>query len=123
MCIQILTMNRYSKLFGDTRQCYVNNEYLKKNYVMGLLVNCCQYVTLVPISCFVFLRVLNSNPDHYHLVACATSHALIITCTCTLFKQLVDVFGHKSNVSLVFDFMNTDLEVSLIAISELLLEY
>ena len=26
--------------------------------------------------------------------------------------QLLDVFGHKSNVSLVFDFMETDLEVS-----------
>ena len=25
--------------------------------------------------------------------------------------QLLDVFGHKSNVSLVFDFMDTDLEV------------
>ena len=26
--------------------------------------------------------------------------------------QLLDVFGQKSNVSLVFDFMDTDLEVS-----------
>ena len=25
--------------------------------------------------------------------------------------QLHDVFGHRSNVSLVFDFMDTDLEV------------
>ena len=25
--------------------------------------------------------------------------------------QLLDVFGHKSNISLVFDFMETDLEV------------
>ena len=25
--------------------------------------------------------------------------------------KLLDVFGHKSNVSLVFDFMETDLEV------------
>lgn len=33
--------------------------------------------------------------------------------TCVLF-QLLDVFGQKSNVSLVFDFMDTDLEVSLL---------
>lgn len=25
--------------------------------------------------------------------------------------QLIDAFGHKSNISLVFDFMETDLEV------------
>jgi len=25
---------------------------------------------------------------------------------------LLDVFGHKSNISLVFDFMETDLEVT-----------
>lgn len=25
--------------------------------------------------------------------------------------QLLDAFGHKSNISLVFDFMETDLEV------------
>ena len=28
-----------------------------------------------------------------------------------LSSQLLDVFGHKSNISLVFDFMETDLEV------------
>ena len=28
-----------------------------------------------------------------------------------LLLQLLDVFGHRSNVSLVFDFMDTDLEV------------
>ena len=28
-----------------------------------------------------------------------------------LLFQLLDVFGHKSNISLVFDFMDTDLEV------------
>jgi hypothetical protein len=28
-----------------------------------------------------------------------------------MFSELVDVFGHKSNVSLVMDFMDTDLEV------------
>jgi len=27
--------------------------------------------------------------------------------------QLLDVFGHRSNVSLVFDYMDTDLEVCL----------
>jgi len=27
------------------------------------------------------------------------------------FLQLLDAFGHKSNISLVFDFMETDLEV------------
>ena len=27
--------------------------------------------------------------------------------------QLLDVFGHRSNVSLVFDYMDTDLEVNL----------
>lgn len=27
------------------------------------------------------------------------------------YYQLLDVFGHKSNISLVFDFMETDLEV------------
>jgi hypothetical protein len=27
--------------------------------------------------------------------------------------QLLDAFGHKSNISLVFDFMETDLEVRL----------
>ena len=27
--------------------------------------------------------------------------------------KLLDVFGHKSNVSLVFDFMETDLEVKI----------
>lgn len=26
-------------------------------------------------------------------------------------SQLLDAFGHKSNISLVFDFMETDLEV------------
>jgi len=26
-------------------------------------------------------------------------------------RQLLDVFGHRSNVSLVFDYMDTDLEV------------
>lgn len=30
------------------------------------------------------------------------------------FSQLLDVFGHKSNISLVFDFMETDLEVTSI---------
>lgn len=29
----------------------------------------------------------------------------------SLYVKLLDVFGHKSNVSLVFDFMETDLEV------------
>lgn len=29
----------------------------------------------------------------------------------TLFCIFIDVFGYKSNVSLVFDFMDTDLEV------------
>ena len=29
--------------------------------------------------------------------------------------QLLDVFGHKSNISLVFDFMETDLEVIIYA--------
>ena len=33
-----------------------------------------------------------------------------------IFFQLLDVFGQRSNVSLVFDFMETDLEVSLIKI-------
>lgn len=28
--------------------------------------------------------------------------------------QLIDAFGHKSNISLVFDFMETDLEVRLL---------
>nr|XP_035949322.1 cyclin-dependent kinase 7-like isoform X1 [Halichoerus grypus] len=28
-------------------------------------------------------------------------------------KKLLDTFGHKSNISLVFDFMETDLEVRL----------
>ncbi len=28
-----------------------------------------------------------------------------------LFYQLVDVFGHGSNISLVYDYMDTDLEV------------
>lgn len=28
-----------------------------------------------------------------------------------LYFQLLDAFGHKSNISLVFDFMETDLEV------------
>ena len=27
--------------------------------------------------------------------------------------QLLDVYGHKSNISLVFDFMETDLEVNV----------
>lgn len=31
--------------------------------------------------------------------------------TCIIFYFISDVFGHKSNVSLVFDFMDTDLEV------------
>lgn len=28
-------------------------------------------------------------------------------------SQLLDAFGHKSNISLVFDYMETDLEVRL----------
>lgn len=35
---------------------------------------------------------------------------LNIVVLCVL--QLLDAFGHKSNISLVFDFMETDLEVS-----------
>lgn len=30
--------------------------------------------------------------------------------------QLIDAFGHKSNISLVFDFMETDLEVRFLKI-------
>lgn len=30
--------------------------------------------------------------------------------------QLLDAFGHKSNISLVFDFMETDLEVSFLEV-------
>lgn len=28
-----------------------------------------------------------------------------------MFNLITDVFGHRSNVSLVFDFMDTDLEI------------
>lgn len=36
---------------------------------------------------------------------------LSINCSCAVCFQLLDAFGHKSNISLVFDFMETDLEV------------
>ena len=37
---------------------------------------------------------------------------LIVWSMLFLFFQLIDVFGQRSNVSLVFEFMETDLEVS-----------
>lgn len=37
--------------------------------------------------------------------------------------QLIDAFGHKSNISLVFDFMETDLEVRLFFFKYFLFQY
>ena len=34
--------------------------------------------------------------------------------TINFLPQLLDVFGHNSEISLVFDYMDTDLEVSII---------
>ena len=61
--------------------------------------------------------VRNQNKRKICLDVCFYLLLSIVAELCVIFlSQLLDVFGQKSNVSLVFDFMETDLEVRLLVL-------